>query len=82
MDVAVGRIIHGLEDGNVIVVEHGEDVSKLPKDVIESLKEAGSIIPEPKAASEVMDELEELKKQLAEAQAELEAAKAAKPATK
>lgn len=70
-DVALSKIEHGLPDGSLLIIEYGEPVDKLPKEVIEQLKAISSIGPEPMAASSALDEIEELKRQLAEAQAKL-----------
>lgn len=46
-DVALTNIKYGTEDGTVIDILFGEDVSELPQDVIDELKEQGLIDGEP-----------------------------------
>lgn len=69
--VAYSRIEHGKEDGSLVVIEEGESVTGLPKDVVETLKETGVVgeTPVPDA-----DEIAELRARVAELEAELNGA--------
>lgn len=74
--IAFTEIRHGKDDGSVVVINEGDEVKGLPKDVVEGLKAQG-IIGEQTSAAEVEDlneeneelraEVAELKKKLAEA---------------
>lgn len=74
--IAFTEIRHGKDDGSVVVINEGDEVKGLPKDVVEDLKAQG-IIGEQTSAAEVEDlneeneelraEVAELKKKLAEA---------------
>ena len=74
--VALSNIEHGQPDGTIIKIAYGESVDALPKDAIKQLQAVGVVGPEPMAASEAVNEIEELKRQLAEAKALLEAKEA------
>lgn len=71
--VALTDIVHGTEDGKVIRVSAGENVpSDIKGDALKLLKEAGSVgqpVVTPKEVEDKDAQIEELKRQLAEAQA-------------
>ncbi len=86
-NVAYTRIEHGTDDGDLVVVEEGDEVKDLPADVVKELKEQGLVGEPPKTKAERDEDLESLEAENDELQArvqELEAqlAAAKKPAGK
>jgi hypothetical protein len=69
--VAFTTIRHGKDDGEVVVVNEGEEVKGLPADVVKDLKEQGLVGEPPKTQEEKDEDKEALQARVDELEAQL-----------